>query len=101
MESLEAQLLDDREWLAVHEFCRVCSLELTTIVELAELGVVSPRGASPEGWQLPASALPRLRTIARLIRDLEVNVSGAALALELLDVQHDLERQLRTLQRLL
>jgi chaperone modulatory protein CbpM len=101
MESLEVQLLDESDWLAVQEFCRVCGLELATIVELAELGVIAPRGAAPEEWRLPAVALPRLRTAARLIRDLGVNVSGAALALELLDVQHELERQVRTLERLL
>jgi chaperone modulatory protein CbpM len=101
IENLEAQLLDESAFLSVQEFCRACGLELETIVELADLGVVSPSGSSPPDWRLPAAALPRLRTAARLIRDLEVNVSGAALALELLDVQHELERQVRTLEKLL
>jgi chaperone modulatory protein CbpM len=101
IESFDAQLLGEDQWLAVHEFCRVCRLELSTIVELAELGVISPQGASPDAWQLPAAALPRLSAAARLMRDLGVNVSGAALALELLDIQRDLERQVRTLERLL
>lgn len=99
-ERLEAQVLGEEHWLAVQECCRVCRLEMQTIVELADLGVVSPHGASPEAWQLPATALPRLRAAGRLMRDLGVNTSGVALALELLEVQRDLERQLRVLRGL-
>jgi chaperone modulatory protein CbpM len=96
-----AQLLDDEHWLAVEEFCRVCRLELSTLVELADFGVISPQGASPHEWRLPAAMLPRLTTAGRLMRDLGINVSGVALALELLDTQRELERQVRMLERLL
>ncbi len=70
------------------------------VVELAELGLVSPRGYAPEQWQLPAAALPRLAVAARLMRDLGLNVSGAALAVELLEEQRELERHIRRLERL-
>ena len=46
------------------------------------------------------AALPRLAMAGRLMRDLGVNVSGAALAVELLEAQRNLERQIRHLQRL-
>ncbi|MGH8209050.1 MAG: chaperone modulator CbpM [Steroidobacteraceae bacterium] len=98
---LQAHLLDERDWIGAMEICRLCRIELTAVVELADLGIVSPRGYAPEQWQLPATALPRLRTVSRLMHDLGVNVSGAALAVELLDQQHDLERRLRRLERLL
>ena len=70
-------------------------------IELAELGLVSPRGQAPEEWQLPAAALPRLAAAGRLMRDLGINVSGAALAVELLEAQRSLERQIRRLERLI
>jgi chaperone modulatory protein CbpM len=98
---VQAHLLDERDWIGANEICRVCRIELTAVVELADLGVVSPRGYAPEEWQFPATALPRLRTVSRLMRDLGVNASGAALAVELLDEQHDLERRLRRLERLI
>jgi chaperone modulatory protein CbpM len=97
---LQAHLLDERDWIAANEICRVCRIELTAVVELADLGVVSPRGYAPEEWQFPATALPRLRTVGRLMRDLGLNASGAALAVELLEEQHNLERRLRRLERL-
>ena len=98
---LQAHLLDEHDWIGANEICRVCRIELTAVVELADPGVVSPRGYVPEEWQFPATALPRLRTVGRLTRDLGVNASGAALAVELLEEQHDLERRLRRLERLI
>jgi chaperone modulatory protein CbpM len=97
----EAQLVGEADWIAASEICRLCSLELDAVIELAELGLVSPRGYAPEQWQLPAAALPRLAVAGRLMHDLGINVSGAALAVELLEAQRDLERRLRRLERLI
>jgi chaperone modulatory protein CbpM len=94
------QVLSDGDWIAVTEICRVCRLDAGAVHELAELGLVSPRGSAPGEWEFPATALPRLRVVGRLMRDLGVNASGAALAVELLEMQHALERQIRRLERL-
>ena len=98
---LQAQLITETEWLEAGEICRVCRIELHTLVELADFGLVAPRGHAPEQWQLPARDLPALRVAARLIRDLGVNASGAALAMELLETQRALEARLRELERLI
>ena len=100
VEMHEAKLVGEADWIAASEICRLCRLELRIVVELAELGVIAPRGYAPEQWQLPAAALPRLAVAGRLIRDLGINVSGAALALELLEAQRELERRIRRLERL-
>jgi chaperone modulatory protein CbpM len=96
----QAQIVDEADWIAASEICQLCRLDLAAVIELAELGLVSPRGRAPEQWQLPAAALPRVAVAARLIHDLGVNVSGAALAVELLEAQRDLERRIRRLERL-
>jgi chaperone modulatory protein CbpM len=98
---LQAHVLGEHDWIGATEVCRICRIELTAVVELADLGVIFPRGYEPEQWQLPATALPRLQTVSRLMRDLGVNASGAALAVELLEEQHHLEQRLRRLERLL
>ena len=94
------QLIGEGDWIAVTEICRVCRLDARAVHELAELGLVSPRGGAPTEWEFPASALPRLRVVARLMRDLGVNASGAALAVELLEMRAELEQRIRELERL-
>ena len=97
----DARLLGEADWIAVTDVCRLCLIDLTEVVELIELGVVTSRGPTPAEWLVPAASLPRLRIAGRLIRDLGVNVTGAALAVELLESRGDLERQLRSLERLI
>ncbi|TLY94045.1 MAG: MerR family transcriptional regulator [Gammaproteobacteria bacterium] len=97
---LEAHVLGEGDWIGATEICRLCWLDLGAVMELAELGVVAPRATPPGEWQIPATALPRLRVIGRLMRDLGVNVSGAALALELLEARRQLERRIRALELL-
>jgi hypothetical protein len=53
---------------------------------------VTPRESLPGEWQVPATLLPRLRVVSRLMHDLGVNASGAVLAIELLERIHELER---------
>lgn len=100
-ETADARVLSESDWIAASEVCRLCTIDLTVIVELVDLGVIASRGPVPEQWVLPATSLPRLRVAGRLMRDLGVNVTGAALALELLESQHRLERRIRHLERLI
>jgi chaperone modulatory protein CbpM len=97
---LSGELIGESDWVTVTEICRLCRIDASAVRELADLGLVAPRAATAGEWEFPAAALPRLRVVGRLMRDLGVNVSGAALAVELLEAQHDLERQIRRLERL-
>ncbi len=99
IEFLEAHPLGEEDWIGVETLCRACDLSLDALAELADLGVVSPKGYALREWQLPATSLPRLRILARLMHDLGLNVSGAVLAVELLETQRRLERRLRELER--
>jgi chaperone modulatory protein CbpM len=96
----EAHVLGEGDWIGATEICELCRLDLEAVLELAALGVVSSRERSPGEWQVAATALPRLRVAGRLMRDLGVNVSGAALAVELLEAQRELEKRLSHLQPL-
>jgi chaperone modulatory protein CbpM len=96
---LEAHVVGEGDWIAAAEICQLCRIEQSALLELSQLGLIAGRETF-EGWQVAASALPRLRIAGRLMRDLGVNVSGAALAVELLEAQHLLESRLRDLERL-
>jgi chaperone modulatory protein CbpM len=97
---LQAHLLGEGDWIAASEICELCRLDLQVLLEFAALGVVASRETVPGEWQVAATALPRLRIAGRLMHDLGVNVSGAALALELLEAQRSLESRIRHLERL-
>jgi chaperone modulatory protein CbpM len=97
--TIETQVLAEGEWLSVTQVCRASQIDVAVVIELAELGLVCPRGTQPQDWQVSARELARLRTAARLIRDLGVNVSGAALAVELLEARRELETRLSALER--
>lgn len=96
----EAHVLGEGDWIAASEICQLCRIEPEAVRELAALGLVAAREAAHGQWELAATALPRLRVVGRLMHDLGVNVSGAALAVELLEAQRELERRIRALERL-
>ena len=95
----EAQLPAEGEWLSVTQVCRASQIDLAVVVELANLGLVDPRGEAPLEWHLSARELIRVRTAARLMRDLGVDVNGAALAVELIETRRELEMRLAVLER--
>jgi chaperone modulatory protein CbpM len=96
---IEAHVVTEGDWIAATEICQLCRIDFAAVQELADLGVLEPR-RSEGAWQVPAAALPRLRLAGSLMRDLGLNVSGAALALELLERQRALELRLRDLEHL-
>jgi chaperone modulatory protein CbpM len=98
---LEARLLGEGDWIAAAQISELCEIDADSVRELASLGIVAAREHAPGQWELAATALPRLRIAGRLMRDLGVNVSGVALALELLEARRELEGRIRQLERLI
>ena len=52
---------------------------------MVEEGIVEPRGDAPSDWRFTGRSLFRAQRALNLARDLRVNWSGAALALDLLE----------------
>lgn len=98
---LQGLPLDESAWIEVGDFCAWLRVERHWVASLVEAGVLEPRGAAPESWSFQASDLARVRAAARLVRDLDVNLSGAAVILDLLEERRRLERRLALLERLL
>jgi chaperone modulatory protein CbpM len=61
--------------------------------------VLQPAGQQPQEWRFTGAALRRARLAQRLAQDLEVNMPGVALALDLLDQIERLQAQLAQLSR--
>ena len=55
--------------------------------------MIVPTGSSPRQWRFGLREIHRVQTAQRLIRDLQVNLAGAALALDLLEELEELRRK--------
>jgi len=80
----DAALADEIQ-LTLSEFCHVCRVPEQEVLALVFEGVLEPSGRRREEWTFAASSIRRARTAYRIGRDLEVNLAGIALALDLLD----------------
>ncbi len=84
-------VLDARVTFAADEFCRLCGIRRSMLVEMVDEGVVEPVHDAPE-WHFDGVSVTRAQRALRLVEDLGVNWPGAALAIDLLE---RLERQSR------
>jgi len=94
-EILNGILLDEECSLTLAELSRACAMHAEWVMELVEEGIIEPSGREVSQWRFAPPALYRARTVRNLQRDLGVNLSGAALALELLEEIESLRTRLR------
>jgi chaperone modulatory protein CbpM len=81
----DAVVVDEAMQFSLAELCRACQADSACVVALVDEGVLHPAGSQPDEWRFSGSALQRARAALRLSRDLDLNVSGTALVLDLLD----------------
>jgi chaperone modulatory protein CbpM len=86
------QVFEHYAVLTIGDLSRMCTVEPEHIVALVEEGILQPLPDAPGDWQFAGEALRRARLALRLQRDLEINLAGVALALELLEEIHELRR---------
>ena len=93
---LQCQVVEEEVEMSLDELCRACGADGELVMQLLEHGVLevrdAPQHTSPQGRVFVGASLRRTRVALRLIRDLEVNAPGAALAVELLDEISRLQR---------
>jgi chaperone modulatory protein CbpM len=78
-------LIDEELCVSFAELCRFCDVDADLVVDMVREGVIEPAGGERESWQFHGIAVRRAQVVVRLIRDLDLNLPGAALALELLE----------------
>lgn len=92
-EKMRGIVLDEHVTFTLHEFCHACGVQTELVVEMVQEGVIEPAAMQEEEWQFHGNALVRARRALRLVRDLDVNWPGAALALDLMDEIERLHRR--------
>jgi chaperone modulatory protein CbpM len=80
-------VVSDDQTISIVELCHCCDLPAEQVLTLVEYGIIEPLDfhSSHIRWQFTGSSIVRIQTAQRLQRDLEVNLAGAALVLDLLD----------------
>ena len=95
---LPGSILEEQTELTLDDVCRACAAQADMIMALVNEGVLIPEGSTPDQWRFTGAQLHRARVALRLQSDLDVNLAGAALALELLDELDTLRARLQSLE---
>jgi chaperone modulatory protein CbpM len=77
-------ILDKETTFTLGEFCQICGARRSLVVEMIEEGIVEAEGTGDD-WRFRGDAVVRAHRALRLMRDLDLNLPGAALAVDLLE----------------
>ena len=91
-QALPGAIFEESALLTVNDLSRMCAVDERHIVEFVEEGVLSVVEINATEWHFTGAALRRARMALRLERDLELNLAGVALALELMEELEPLRR---------
>ena len=94
LEVLIGSIVECEASYTIEELGRLCAADAARIVELAEEGILPAAPGTAPDRRFGGEALRRARIALRLQRDLELNLAGVALALDLLDEIAALRRRL-------
>lgn len=83
------------------EFLEQTGVHSSRVGELIELGWIEPITTSDRDYLFQVRDVYRLRKMERLISDLEVNLAGACIIVDLVERVEHLEQRVRDLERLL
>jgi chaperone modulatory protein CbpM len=92
--TLTGILLDERVELSLIELSWACSSSAESVVELVAEGVLEPTGQDQTQWRFSGPSLLTARTALRLQQDLNINLAGVSLALDLLEEIETLRERL-------
>jgi chaperone modulatory protein CbpM len=85
--------------LTLDELCDICRLTGSELQVFIEYDIVQPNGQKPEEWLFDLMQLQRIQTAMRLQRDLELNLAGVVVVLDLLQQMEQLQSRLLLLER--
>lgn len=82
---IEGAIVENEVHMTIVELSHASRTPEELIMTWVSEGVLSPLGSSPQDWRFSGDSLRRAKTAAHLTHDLELNVPGVALALDLLE----------------
>ena len=96
--TLTGTLLDEHAEVSLHDLCHACSTSTEWVIELVHEGVLEPIGHDQAHWRFSGPSLLRARAAIRMQQDLQINLAGVALALDLIEEIEAMRERLRRLE---
>ena len=92
--SLSMKLIMHDDTISIVELCKSCHVNMQQVLAMVDQCIIEPVNTqrSHIRWRFQSTSIYRVNTTVRLQEDLDVNLAGAALALELLDEIKQLKR---------
>lgn len=96
LKSLIITEITDDETVSLIKLCHCTEIPVEQLFSMVDYGVLEPINSklSHIRWRFSANSILRVKTALRLQRDLDVNMAGAALAIELMDELKQLRQHL-------
>jgi chaperone modulatory protein CbpM len=95
---IQAMVLDEYLSVTLAELTQLCGSTGRTLHLMVTEGLLHPKGGGPEDWRFNGLEVRRARRAVRLQRDLDLNLAGTALALDLLEEVEMLRERIRVLE---
>ncbi len=92
-------IVEKSQSLTLEEFCRATHTQPDLILQMIEYQLIQPEGETPSNFRFDSVSLRRGRIAASFYHDLEVNMAGIALALDLLEKIELLQQKLDILEK--
>jgi len=93
---LSGHIVEEELVLTLDELSQACGVNAEWLLTLVAEGIIEPQN-SGEQVRFRGPCIQRVRIVQRLQRDLDVNLAGAALALELLEEIDELKARMAAL----
>lgn len=85
--------------VSLQELCQIFTISPQFIQDLVNYDIIYPKDKQAKEWVFDLVHIERVKISLRLHKDLEVNLSGVAVILDLLDQVHDLQAKMQLLEK--
>ena len=97
---LSSVIVDENTTFTIREICTRCNIPYQIIIQMAEHGLFDLSTNLDDDTEIDLKTLKRIEAAFRLHQDLEINMPGVSLILELKDQIDLLQQQLDLLNKL-
>lgn len=90
--------IEETGYLTLTEITERSGATREIVMTMVQYDIIHPKGQAPDDWEFSFKALSRLQKALRLQRDLDLNLSGVAMTLELVEELDRLKAEVARLE---